>query len=572
MDDSKRTMLSSALLGLALAGAYYFVSHKLAPESATHTASPVASAQQGGNGGTTLDEVQQRARRANQHRVSVRTPEFEAVFTDRNAGLIAFRLLEPRYQNAHAGRPSTPQDLVSTEREELLPLRQTIGGVTMPADALWTAEQVDPRTARFTWQGDGFRVVRTLTAGRAKYTLDSETRIENLGTGARPVRVREHAYRYVQRSSEGGGFIFGRPSPEVTQGICETSEDELLQPRDKLMDARGMGPGVRFAGWGTNYFTMALAPHDGTAERCVVAADDRFAGGEEAVGSVFSVELWHARKQVPPGGSVVFSTLVYAGPKDLTALEAAGHQLDHAVNLGMFGFIAKGMVWLLRALQGYLGNWGIAIILLTVCVRALLYPLTASSLESMGKMRVLKPEMDRIQELYGEDQEKKGAAMMALYKQHSINPLAGCLPALAQMPIWLALYTSLSTNIELYHASFLAWRDLSAPDPYFVLPVALSALMFLQQKMTPTTMDPMQAKMMLYMMPGMMGLFMLFLPAGLCVYMLTNSTLGIVQQRYVQWRLDRFQVGATTTPAVAEVVDTATDAQTGKKGKPRGRA
>lgn len=565
MDDSKRTLLSSALIGLALAGAYYFVTRELGGDS--QESAPIAtSASADATPPGMLSDEQQRQRRAAQQRVSIETPEFQAVFTSRNAALIAFRLREPRFQNQTAAGGTRPEDLVSTEREELLPLRQTLSGIAIPTDATWRVEQVDPRTVRFSWEGDGFRVVRTVRAGSAKYTLDSETRIENLSRGARPVRVREHTYRYVRRDAEGGS-MFGGPSPAVTQGICESDEEEVLEMREPLLDARGIGPDVHFAAWGTNYFTMALAPHDGTAERCVVGADDR--GG---IGSVFSVELWHARKQVPAGGNVTFSTLVYAGPKDMTALTAAGHNLENTINLGFFGFIAKGMVWLLRALHGYLGNWGIAIILLTVVVRALLYPLTASSLESMGKMRVLKPELDRITELYGNDQEKKGAAMMALYKQHNINPVAGCLPALAQMPIWLALYTSLSTNIELYHASFLVWRDLSAPDPYFVLPVALAALMFLQQKMTPTTMDPVQAKMMLYMMPAMMGLFMLFLPAGLCVYMLTNSTLGIVQQRYVQWRLDRIPVGATSSPDVVEVLDTKTDSAAGKKGKPRGRA
>ncbi len=568
MDDSKRTLLSSALLGLALAGLFY-----------AFFDGPLEGAQAPSAGGTSdasatspgiLSDADQRLRRAQQQRVSVRTPEFEAVFTSRNAALISYRLLEPRFQNHRAGR-SLAENLVSTDREELLPLRQTIGGVAIPTDATWRVEQVDDRTARFTWEGDGFRVVRTLRAGQAKYTLDSETVIENLGRGARPVRVREHAYRYVRRADDGGS-MFGGPSPAMTQGLCETVEDKTLAPRDELVDHRGMGPGVRFAGWGTNYFTTALAPHDGTAERCVLGADDVIVHGE-AVGSVFSIELWHARKQVPAGGSATFATLVYAGPKDLDALTAAGHQLEDTVDLGMFGFIARGMVWLLRALFGFVGNWGIAIILLTVIVRALLYPLTASSLESMGKMRVLKPELDRIQQVYGDDQEKKGAAMMALYKQHSINPLAGCLPAVAQMPVWLALYTSLSTNIELYHASFFAWRDLSAPDPYFALPLALAALMFLQQKMTPTTMDPMQAKIMLYMMPIMMGAFMLFLPAGLCLYMLTNSSLGILQQRYVQWRLDRIPAVATTTSAsAAEIVQETKDAPGGKKGTQRGRA
>jgi YidC/Oxa1 family membrane protein insertase len=167
----------------------------------------------------------------------------------------------------------------------------------------------------------------------------------------------------------------------------------------------------------------------------------------------------------------------------------------------------------------------------------------------MAKMRFLKPEMDRINELYADDREKKGAAIMELYKKHQINPLAGCLPSLLQMPVWIALYQSLSTNIELYHAPFVGyWTDLSSPDKYLVLPLLLGALMFVQQRMTPSTADPMQAKIMMYLMPTMMTVFMLFLPAGLCLYMVTNSTLGITQQRWIQWRLDRQTAGEAQPP------------------------
>ena len=169
----------------------------------------------------------------------------------------------------------------------------------------------------------------------------------------------------------------------------------------------------------------------------------------------------------------------------------------------------------------------------------LLYPLTAKQMKSMGRMKELKPEMDRINELYADDREKKGAAIMELYRKEGVNPMAGCFPMLLQLPIWFSLYTSLSTNVELYRAPFALWfTDLSKPDPFFVLPLALGALMYLQQKMTPATMgDPMQQKMMLYMMPTMITSFMLFLPAGLCLYMFTNSALSIGQQRLIEAQL-----------------------------------
>jgi YidC/Oxa1 family membrane protein insertase len=165
----------------------------------------------------------------------------------------------------------------------------------------------------------------------------------------------------------------------------------------------------------------------------------------------------------------------------------------------------------------------------------------------MAKMKELKPELDKINALYGDDREKKGAAIMELYRKRGVNPMAGCFPVLLQLPIWFSLYASLSSNVELFHAPFiLYWNDLSSPDRFFILPLALGALMFVQQKMTPASgMDPLQQKMMLYMMPTMMTSFMLFLPAGLCLYMFTNSALSITQQRVIEAQLKK----ASATPA-----------------------
>jgi YidC/Oxa1 family membrane protein insertase len=160
-------------------------------------------------------------------------------------------------------------------------------------------------------------------------------------------------------------------------------------------------------------------------------------------------------------------------------------------------------------------------------------------MQSMARMKELKPELDRINEMYKDDREKKGAAIMELYRKRGVNPMAGCFPVLLQMPIWFSLYASLSSNVELFRAPFaLWWTDLSSPDAFFILPLALGVLMFVQQKISPATgVDPVQQKMMLYMMPAMITSFMLFLPSGLCLYMLTNSALSIGQQRLIEARL-----------------------------------
>jgi YidC/Oxa1 family membrane protein insertase len=230
-----------------------------------------------------------------------------------------------------------------------------------------------------------------------------------------------------------------------------------------------------------------------------------------------------------------------------------GHSLGELVDLGFFSAIARPLVELLSFIHKHVGNWGLAIILLTMVIKLVLFPLTYKSFQSMGRMRMLKPEIDRINALYADDREKKAAATMELYRKQKINPFGGCLPQLLQLPIWWALYTSLSTNVELYNMPFVGWyHDLSSPDPFYVLPLSLGVLMYVQQRITPSTMDPMQAKMMMYMMPIMITLFMLFLPAGLCLYMLTNSALGIGQQKLIERQMKNTQAKADAAAALKE--------------------
>jgi YidC/Oxa1 family membrane protein insertase len=185
--------------------------------------------------------------------------------------------------------------------------------------------------------------------------------------------------------------------------------------------------------------------------------------------------------------------------------------------------------------HGVVPNWGVAIIVLTLTARVLLFPLSWPSIRNMVRMRELKPEMDALNDKFKDDPQAKGLAQMELWRKHNVNPLKGCLPQLASMPVWLALYTTLQTAVELYNIPFLWFPDLSDSDPYFILPLVIGGTYFLQQKLMPMQGgDPAQQKMMLYFMPAMFTVFMLFLPAGLGVYMFTNSVLAIVQQTVVE--------------------------------------
>jgi YidC/Oxa1 family membrane protein insertase len=327
-------------------------------------------------------------------------------------------------------------------------------------------------------------------------------------------------------------------SSHTSHAVCR--HDDTLERKDRkaLGNAKLDFPApIVFSGVENVYFLSAVAPDGDGVERCSVEQVDRGRDKKgDPLGSLFSAHLVHKAIDLAPGGSKTYRTLAYLGPKSPNELAAAGHSLKSTIESGWFSSLAEGLTWLLRKIHDVVGNWGFAIILLTLFVKAVLFPLTARQMQSMARMKELKPEIDRINELYSDDREKKGAAIMELYRKRGVNPMSGCFPVLVQLPIWFSLYASLSSNVELFRAPFvLWWSDLSAPDPLFFLPLGLGVLMFVQQKMSPATgMDPVQQKMMLYMMPAMITSFMLFLPAGLCLYMLTNSALSIGQQRLIE--------------------------------------
>lgn len=491
-----------------------------------------------------LSERELRARWENQERFTLNTQYVSAEVSNLNTGLVRLTVLNERF-----GQDGELHQMVTTDREEFLPLRISVGGVNIPEDALWQGEQVSPTEVRFSWSGNGFTVYRRLSViddAAHAYQIWSTVRIVNRGETTRPVRLNTFVNHYVLRSEESGGALlaFASRSPAISETICAHGEDltrSLRGDDDAYGERSGYGPDVGLAGVGNAFFALALAPDGAPAERCRLEWSNRGVRDTPSFGTLFGAQLMYPRAELEGGESVTYRTLAYVGPKDMDAIQTSGHQMSDLVDLGWFDPIAGAMVTLLGVLSDFTGNWGFAIILLTVLVRLMLFPLTEKSMRSMARMRHLKPEMDRINELYKDDREAKGAATMELYRKEKINPLGGCAPMLLQMPIFFALYQSLMTNVELFNAPFVGWlTDLSASDPYYVLPVSLGVLMFLQQRLAPTgNMDPMQRKMMMFAMPIFITAIMLVLPAGLCLYMVTSSALGIAQQKWIHYRLDR---------------------------------
>ena len=239
--------------------------------------------------------------------------------------------------------------------------------------------------------------------------------------------------------------------------------------------------------------------------------------------------------QVAPGSTAVVEVPLYVGPQETEKLEKVAPGLNLVVDYGWLYIIAAPLFWLLKWIHGFIGNWGWSIVILTILIKLAFYPLNAKAGRSMAQMKVLTPKMERLKQLYGDDRQKLNQAMMELYRTEKINPLGGCLPILVQIPVFIALYWVLLASIELRHAPWIGWiKDLSAPDPYFILPVIYAISMYVTTKLNPQPADPVQARIML-MMPIMFSIFFLFFPAGLVLYWVAQNLLSILQQ----WHINR---------------------------------
>jgi YidC/Oxa1 family membrane protein insertase len=514
-------------------------------------------------------EAERKARSQRQQLSTLETPLFAVSISNLNVGIAHVRLKGARYQT-----DGKPIDVVTTAREELLPLGVVVKGLALES-AIWTPERLDQHTIVFRTQVQDTLIARKIQVSNDSYGLWITTTFQNRGDAARQLTYAESTHHYVTRDQEGSSGILASRAAGLSQGLCKHIEDLERTDRATLVEEgkRSFKQGVTFTGIENAYFLNAILPDKPKQAECTLWAQDR--GNPEPIGALFSAALTYPEVTLAPASAITYRVAAFFGPKMPEDLARVGHGLPDAIDLGFFAQISQGLTWLLREIHKRVPNWGIAIILLTILVKLVLYPLTERSFRSMARLRQLKPEMDRINEMYANDREKKGAAVMELYRKQGINPMGGCLPQLLQLPVWFALYTSLSTNVELFHAPFgLWWQDLSAPDPFYVLPLALGLLMFVQQKITPNTMDPAQAKMMLYMMPVMITAFMLFLPAGLCLYMFTNSALSIGQQKLIEHRMDATPPSAappssSESGAVEGAGEIATSSSNPKSRRPR---
>jgi YidC/Oxa1 family membrane protein insertase len=477
---------------------------------------------------------------------------------NRPGGLIS--KVEPLDEQFHDAATDTGIDFLMLGEDRTLELAFEPDGT----DFAWSrvAGQVvskDERSFELMRRQGDVEVIETLTLLEG-YEVRYDVTVRNYGAGSQIHRIALGTRMGLSADSS---------RYDIHRALCRAPEDlEDFDFDDVEEENETVKGGLDWWAVDSKYFVQAVVP----AERmsgCVVSSDE---AGSAIINTAIGREI-----TLGPGEQKRYEFGLFVGAKVDTMLEAfpadpalaslPDVELAEVIDWGWFGrmskFLGVMMLSLLRWFHSLTGVWGVAIIMLTIVVKAVLLPLTIKQYTSMRKMKELQPEMEKIRAKYGDDKLKQQQEMQALFQRTGINPLAGCLPMLLQFPVWIALYAMLGAVVDLYHENFLWLPDLTQPDPYYILPVAMGALMFVQTKMNPTAGDPQQAKMMLWMMPGVFVVMMLFLPSGLGVYIFANIVLSLLQSA-IQLRTKAKDSG------VPAVIDTTATTKGQGKGSSKG--
>jgi YidC/Oxa1 family membrane protein insertase len=410
-------------------------------------------------------------------------------------------------------------------------------GIAKPVAGAFNGER-QGRTVRFSRQIGDVKITQEYTVPEKGYGLAIKLGFTNASAAPIDLTAGLLGHEDIQhkRSSNLLGFLPGvvtehksviyRADASTTRTDTEKfcKNDDVVTLGDQAVD---------YVGFDKHYFLTAIMPKAKKASLRI----EHFAANKEHCPIGFIA--YDRQGLVQPGETVSLEYDAFFGPKDPNILSAHSPALDTAINSGTFGFIARPLLSIIEGFYKVTGNYGVAIILLTILLKTLFYPLMKASSASMHRMKKLNPQMNAIRERYADDKARQQQELMKFMGQNKINPMKGCLPILPQIPVFFAFYGVLQTSIQLRHAPFFGWiQDLSAMDPFFVTPLLMGVAMLVQQKLTPTTgMDKTQEKIMMFM-PLMFTAMMLSLPAGLTLYMLTNTVTGILQQK---WLLRRFE-------------------------------
>lgn len=389
------------------------------------------------------------------------------------------------------------------------------------------ADGQDELVVPLRWSQDGIEVTKSYYFRRGDYLIDVDHRIVNqsaqdwLGSEyrqiqrTRPLETSRLLYTYT-------GSVYYNEVTKYEKVDFDDMEDEQVK-----LDSNG--------GWIAmiqHYFLSAWIPGQEDQNLIYTIANTK------RNPSTYTIGLRSQNLLVPSGAEGEFSSQMFVGPKIVKRLEEISPGLDLTVDYGVLTFLSKPLYWLLDWYHSFVGNWGMAIILLTLTVKAVFYKLSETSYRSMAKMRKVSPRLKTLKERYGDDRQKMNQAMMELYKTEKINPMGGCLPIMVQIPVFIALYWALLESVDLRQAPFIFWiKDLSVMDPFFVLPIVMGVSMVIQQKLNPPPPDPIQAKIMMAL-PFVFTFFFAFFPAGLVLYWVINNVLSIAQQWVITRRIE----------------------------------
>lgn len=457
--------------------------------------------------------------------VTVTTPLYTAVFSTQGGRLMSLKLA--RYYETLPDRKGTP----APEQVELVKGDPTLT-LLLDNRSTWDNAQWDESVAdlnvssgngslTFTGHAGSFRIERVFTVHADTYRMDEKIRITNLG----PTQMTTLSLRAASSALEGTSSRFNKPQV-ATYGSGGLDEQD---DHDKLAE-KGVGPlkGLTWGALNNNYFILSMLP---------ASQQTSFTGGfvDKTLWISFDQDLGNLDPDQPQTEDYSY----YFGPMERDALAYASPALSKAVDFGWFDFIAKPLLIFLVWIHSHVvSNYGVAIILLTIIIKALFWPLSQKSYKSMEQMKKLQPMIMKLREKHKDDKQALNQATMQLYKTYKVNPASGCLPMLVQIPVFFGLYKALLEGLELRHAAFIShvpftnlpWLvDLSQRDPYYVTPIIMGVTMFFQQRMSPSTGDPMQRKLMMAL-PIVFTFMFLGFPSGLVVYWLVNNILSIAQQ------------------------------------------
>ena len=466
--------------------------------------------------------------------ITVETPLIRAVLSTAGARVTSWQLKKYKLNSGAL------VDLVADASVKGIPGALSVWVDSEPLDGTF---EVDKQQLDLTQQGTsgtltfkqvttaGLQIQKQLTFHSDRYDVEIEVTVRNVAGEVLAAQPRI-AWGPGLRNEQDTHASTIQP-PTLWLDGKRVQEDVAKLTGEKVVDGK-----LSWVALQDTYFAAAFLPKE-TDLRAFVAKAPKDQG---------IVGLLGPKQNLPPGGDLAIKARFYGGPRDLDVLKAVGQDLDQLIDLGWFDFLARPALWLLKFLYHYTGNYGIAIILVTVLQKIAFHPLTHKSMKSMQAMQAVQPKVQAIQERYKNNPQKKQEEMMALYRKHGVNPMGGCLPMLAQIPIFIALYNALSASVEMWQAHFLWIRDLTQPDSLFtatlwgghaisanLLALLMGVSMWVQQKMSPTTGDPRQAQMMLWMMPIIFTFMFWSFPSGLVLYWLVNNILQIGQQ----WLINR---------------------------------